>query len=122
MSPSEIAARRASDRACAAGRTRPHPHESLRAAWGQFVPLLRQTARSLAAMSAEAGFVPHLTEQFRFRYGASPSESEVRSWRRSLPALAGLLVDSGLERTEVLIEYQLPLSSMRVDAVLCGVH
>ena len=73
-------------------------------------------------MSARGGLVPHLVEQFRLRYGTPPGDREVRSWERSIPALAGLLVDSGLEEVEVLVEYQLPLSSKRVDAVVCGVH
>jgi hypothetical protein len=31
-------------------------------------------------------------------------------------------VDAGLGQVEILTEYQLPLTSMRVDAVLAGVH
>ena len=36
--------------------------------------------------------------------------------------LAGDLVDAGLEKAELLVEYQLPLTSKRADAVVCGVH
>jgi hypothetical protein len=32
------------------------------------------------------------------------------------------LADAGLEKVEVLIEYQLPQTSKRADAVLCGIH
>jgi hypothetical protein len=31
-------------------------------------------------------------------------------------------VDAGLGQVEILTEYQLPLTSMRVDPVLAGVH
>lgn len=45
----------------------------------------------------------------------------MRSWDRSLPVLAGDLVDAGLGDLEMLIEYQLPLTSKRADVVLAGV-
>jgi hypothetical protein len=31
-------------------------------------------------------------------------------------------VQAGLDDVEVLLEYQLPLTSKRADVVLCGVH
>ncbi|MFD7409540.1 hypothetical protein ACFV7R_44610 [Streptomyces sp. NPDC059866] len=40
----------------------------------------------------------------------------------SLPALAHTLVDAGLGDVEVLIEYPVPLSSYRMDALLAGSH
>ncbi|MFG2045908.1 DNA/RNA helicase domain-containing protein [Micromonospora sp. NPDC048935] len=52
-------------------------------------------------------------------HGVSPAEK--RSWSRSLPVLAQDLADAGLAEVEVLVEYQLPLTSRRVDAVLAGV-
>lgn len=54
--------------------------------------------------------------------GRFPSDGEQRSWRSSLPVLANDLIDAGLSNVEVLVEYQLPLTSKRVDAVLAGVH
>lgn len=53
--------------------------------------------------------------------GWVPSESERRSWRNSLPVLANDLVEAGLGDVEMLIEYQLPLTSKRADVVLAGV-
>jgi hypothetical protein len=53
--------------------------------------------------------------------GWSPSESERKSWRRSLPVLAQDLMEAGLGNVEMLIEYQLPLTSKRADVVLAGV-
>ncbi|MEU1585347.1 DUF2075 domain-containing protein [Micromonospora sp. NPDC005710] len=61
-----------------------------------------------------------LTERLRHGgHGVSPAEK--RSWARSLPVLAQDLADAGLSDVEVLVEYQLPLTSRRVDAVLAGV-
>lgn len=52
----------------------------------------------------------------------APGESERRSWRNSLPALARDLRDAGLGAVEVILEHKLPLSSKRADVVLAGVH
>ncbi len=53
-------------------------------------------------------------------HGVGPSER--RSWERSLSILAQDLADAGLHDVEVLLEYQLPLTSRRVDVVLAGSH
>ncbi|MDQ3401970.1 MAG: DUF2075 domain-containing protein, partial [Actinomycetota bacterium] len=63
-----------------------------------------------------------MSEQFAFVYGHRPSPAEVRSWERSLSVLANVLHDAGLDQVDILLEYRLPLTSRRVDAVLCGVH
>lgn len=54
------------------------------------------------------------------RHGVGVSERN--SWSRSLTVLANDLIDAGLDDVEMLLEYQLPLTSKRVDAVLAGVH
>jgi hypothetical protein len=46
----------------------------------------------------------------------------VRSWDRSIPALLEQLADAGLGDVEMLVEYQLPLTSKRADVVLIGEH
>ncbi|WP_232821661.1 hypothetical protein [Desertihabitans aurantiacus] len=61
-----------------------------------------------------------LSEQFRRQVGHRPSPAEQRSWRESLAVLANDLNDAGLSGVEMLLEYQLPLTSKRVDALLCG--
>jgi hypothetical protein len=63
-----------------------------------------------------------LAEQYAYAVGHRAAESEVRSWERSLPVLAEDLRDAGLHQVEVLAEFQLPLSSKRVDALLAGIH
>ena len=56
------------------------------------------------------------------RTGQRPSPGEYRSWQRSIPALRSDLVAAGLHDVEMLIEYQLPLTSKRADVVLVGQH
>jgi hypothetical protein len=62
-----------------------------------------------------------LADHLRATTGRFPSESEKKSWQRSLPILARDLVEAGLGKVEMLIEYQLPLTSRRADVVLAGV-
>ncbi|WP_232838667.1 DUF2075 domain-containing protein [Streptomyces geranii] len=84
--------------------------------------LFRESAASVAARILEGSLALHLTENFRHQHGRRPAPAEVRSWERSLPALVNALVEAGLDDVEVLIEYSLPLTSKRADAVLAGVH
>lgn len=102
-------------------RTRPHPHESLRAAWGKSL-LFRASAKTVAVMALDSSLYLHLTDQFVHMHGYRPGPSEVRSWERSIPVLAAVLNDAGLGDVEVMLEYALPLNSKRADAVLAGVH
>ncbi|MFJ6694571.1 DNA/RNA helicase domain-containing protein [Streptomyces sp. NPDC091272] len=87
------------------------------------IPLLfRESASSVAARILEGSLALHLSENFRHLHGRSAGQSEERSWARSLPALVNALTEAGLGDVEVLIEYSLPLTSKRADAVLAGVH
>lgn len=86
------------------------------------MPLLRSSAASLLEQSLSDKLADTLTRQFQFDIGYFPNASEVRSWQKSLPVLSQDLRDAGLSNVEVLVEHQLPLSSKRADAVLCGVH
>lgn len=52
--------------------------------------------------------------------GFNPSESELRSWRNSLRALANALRSARLFDHGILLEFQLPMSSRRIDAVITG--
>lgn len=53
-----------------------------------------------------------------FRY--NPSPGEVASWRNSLRAMSDVVTHGGLIGTGVLLEYQLPGSSKRLDCMLTG--
>ncbi len=53
-------------------------------------------------------------------YQQPPSAAEVNSWGHSLDALARLLVTAGLEDVQMLVEFALPMCSLRADVVLAG--
>jgi DUF2075 family protein len=82
---------------------------------------LRTPAAGLLQYAVDGSLADRIAEQLRMS-GHGVGQAERRSWERSLPVLAQDLVDAGLGQVEILAEYQLPLTSMRVDAVLAGVH
>ncbi|MET8730589.1 DUF2075 domain-containing protein [Streptomyces parvus] len=84
--------------------------------------LFRDSAAAVAAECHSGALFFRLTEQFVHVHGHKPGSSEVRSWERSIPVLAGALNDAGLGQVEMLLEYGLPLNSKRADAVLAGIH
>ena len=53
-----------------------------------------------------------------FRY--NPSQGEINSWRNSLRAMSQVIEYAGLQDNGVLLEYQLPHSSKRLDCMLTG--
>ncbi len=53
-----------------------------------------------------------------FRY--NPSPNEVNSWRNSLRALSLLFQNANLLDHGIILEYQLPLTSKRLDCLICG--
>lgn len=61
-----------------------------------------------------------LREAFFTYYRYNPSPGEVNSWRNSLRAMKDVLEIASLHDHGVLLEYQLPLSSKRIDCMLCG--
>src|ERR1700735_2090137 len=81
----------------------------------------RVSAAGLAGSPMELQLAGIIADHLRATTGRSPSESERKSWRRSLPVLVRDLVEAGLGNVEMLIEYQLPLTSRRADVVLAGV-
>ncbi|MEV4972639.1 DUF2075 domain-containing protein [Streptomyces scopuliridis] len=84
--------------------------------------LFRDSAAAVAARHLEGSLALHLIEQFSHVHGYRPGASEIRSWERSIPALTDALLDAGLGQVEILLEFGLPLTSKRADAVLAGVH
>ena len=84
--------------------------------------VMRTTAESLLASPLETTLIEAIAENVRASTGRRPSPSEVKSWQRSLPVLAHDLLDAGLGKVEMLIEYKLPLTSRRADVVLAGVR
>ena len=82
--------------------------------------VFRISAAGLLRLATEGSLVDRVAEHVRMSgHGVSPSERN--SWSRSLTILAQDLAEAGLDQAEVLVEYQLPLTSKRVDAVLAGI-
>jgi uncharacterized protein len=55
-------------------------------------------------------------DYFRFY----PSDNEIRSWKNSLRAIKDVFQDAKLFDHGVMLEYQLPLTSKRLDCLICG--
>ena len=61
-----------------------------------------------------------LTEAFVRYYRYRPSPSEIASWRNSLRAMALIVADAELDDHGVMLEYQLPMNSRRLDFLVCA--
>jgi len=61
-----------------------------------------------------------LWEAFRYSYRRDPGPSEVNSWPNSLRAISGAFGTGGLTDNSVILEYELPLSSKRLDCMILG--
>ncbi|MFH5230373.1 DNA/RNA helicase domain-containing protein [Antrihabitans spumae] len=84
--------------------------------------LLRTTADRVAGIAHPDSLAEQLVEQMISQAGHRVGEAERRSWSESLPILARTLQDADLGSVDMLIEYQLPLTSQRADIVLAGTH
>ena len=73
---------------------------------------IQDTVQNQIAEKLKLAFFDH--------YRHEPAPSEVASWRNSLRALKDLVEHADLRDHGVLLEYQLPLSSRRLDALFCG--
>jgi uncharacterized protein len=61
-----------------------------------------------------------LEQRFFDEYRFAPVDGEVRSWRNSLHAMASVVDGARLHDHGVLVEYQLPLTSRRLDCLFTG--
>ena len=61
-----------------------------------------------------------LKQAFFVYYRYNPSIGEVNSWRNSLRAISTVFERGNLTDHGVILEYQLPLSSKRLDCLICG--
>src|SRR5262245_2857402 len=61
-----------------------------------------------------------LADAFFSYYRFRPSPQELNSWRHSLRAMLNVINHARLNDHGVLLEYQLPLSSRRLDCMICG--
>ncbi len=61
-----------------------------------------------------------LREAFRYAFRQDPGASEVNSWRNSLRAVSQVFQEAKIDDSGVILEYQLPLSSKRLDCMVLG--
>jgi hypothetical protein len=61
-----------------------------------------------------------LRDAFFHHYRYKPSPSEVNSWRNSLRAISQVFEYGDLHDHGVMLEYQLPMTSKRLDCLICG--
>lgn len=62
----------------------------------------------------------NLKEAFFNAYGFNPSPAECNAWRNSLRAMSQVVDYSNLHDNGIMVEYQLPLSSQRLDCMITG--
>ena len=79
---------------------------------GPSTHFIRESAHNQIAEKLKSAFF----QQYRFE----PSPGEVGAWRNSLRATAQILEEGGLRDHGILLEYQLPLTSKRLDCMVCG--
>jgi DUF2075 family protein len=83
--------------------------------------LFAGTTEEFVTMAPASSLTAHLTKEFNRRWG-TVSESEVRSWRNSLTALATVVQQAGLQQGGVGVELKLPLTNKRLDASFVARH
>lgn len=81
--------------------------------------LFAGSSREFAEMAPASRLTTHLVAAFNARWGRV-SDAEIRSWRNSLTALAGVVTRAGLEQTGVGVELKLPATDRRIDAFFVG--
>ena len=79
---------------------------------GTSVDFISDAIQNRVASMMEAVYFDH--------HRHKPGPSEVRSWQNSLRAMASVLQTAGLDDNGVLLEWQLPLSSRRLDCMVTG--
>ena len=84
------------------------------------MPDVRGSAAELLTRGEQGLLIGEIATAVGGRYYLNSNHGEVGAWRNSLPALLQVLRDAGLGHVEVLLEYRLPYSPKRVDALLCG--
>lgn len=91
--------------------------------------LYKGTAKSLSddnknidTTSGRKIIVNKLVNSFIDKFRREPDDAEIRSWENSLKEISQVFDDVGLVEQGVFLEYQLPLSSKRLDCMVIGVN
>ncbi len=79
---------------------------------GSSVQFLEDTVQNQIAEKLKLAFFNY------FRY--YPSPSELNSWRNSLRAVSLVFQYAKLDDQGIILEYQLPMTSKRLDCLICG--
>src|SRR5262245_26532834 len=112
-------------------------HEKRSHATHRSTPLRRRGAQArntqISDMRLYAGMSPEFVRDsthnqiadklkvaFRSQFRYDPPPSEIRAWQESLRALAQVFTETDLDDHGVLLEYQLPLTSRRLDCMITG--
>lgn len=61
-----------------------------------------------------------LAKRYKEHYKKQALESEYRAWQQSLNILNNSFVHSGLTENRLIVEYELPYSSRRIDVIIFG--
>jgi len=59
-------------------------------------------------------------ERYQAYYKKNPSQAEYKSWVNSLAILNNSFIYAGLKDNHIVVEYELPYSSRRIDVILFG--
>jgi uncharacterized protein len=70
--------------------------------------------------NAHNSIVSKLKDSFFKYFRQEPQPNEVQSWMNSLKSISKVFDDAKLHDHGVLVEYQLPLTSKRLDCLICG--
>lgn len=82
--------------------------------------LYRGAAQHFVQDNRHNAIADKLRTAFESHYRFRPAPSEVSSWRNSLRAMSDVLVQGELLETSIVLEYQLPLTSRRLDCMVLG--
>jgi len=61
-----------------------------------------------------------VAQKYRAYYQKFPTDSEFRSWQQSLNVLNNSFTYSGLKDNRIIVEYELPYSTRRIDVLIFG--
>ena len=61
-----------------------------------------------------------MVDSFKSSFGREPGQSEINSWRNSLPKIKDLIEIANLKDVNVALEYEVPYNQNRIDCLLFG--
>ena len=82
--------------------------------------LFAGTVAEFSRQTQSGGLIRAMEDSFARQMLYRPSPSEITSWAHSLPVLEEDLREAELSDAGIVVEYMLPLSSKRLDAVVLG--